>query len=192
MTTKIGIAIPHTGSIHIKTFFSIIKTIKSIPFEWRLIEKEGSIIHWNRESLVSRAIEEGCSHVLFVDTDMVFEGDALGRLLKRDKDIIGVPYHLRTLPLTNTLKVHAEDGSILNEEHPGGLMRCAGVGTGFLLIRTSVFGKLSHPWFFWESDNKGEVVCGEDMWFCRKARQAGFDIWCDMTINMGHIGSYVY
>ena len=175
----------------VQTFFSIVRMIKTFPFDWTLITKEGSIVHWNRESIVKRAIEEKCSHVLFVDTDMVFEADAAERLLKRDKDIIGVDCNTRKLPTVSTLKIHDENGDIINEEKDG-LLKCAGVGTGFMLIKSSVFEKLSHPWFMFESDDRGEVKYGEDMWFARLARKAGFEIFADLTIKVGHIGDYIY
>ena len=179
------------GIMKVQTFFSIVRMIKTFPFDWTLITKEGSIVHWNRESIVQKAIEENCSHVLFVDTDMVFDADAAGRLLRRDKDIIGVDYNTRKLPTVSTVKIHDENGDFIKEEKDG-LLKCAGVGTGFMLIKTLVFTKLSHPWFMFESNDKGEVVYGEDMWFCNKARKAGFEIFADLTIKVGHIGDYIY
>ena len=56
----------------------------------------------------------------------------------------------------------------------------------------SVFKKLSHPWFFYEHDDKGNLTVGDDAWFCRKARKAGFKIYCDPTIEVGHVGEYTY
>src|SRR3990167_457179 len=43
-----------------------------------------------------------------------------------------------------------------------------------------------------ESNDKGELVCGEDMWFCRKAIKAGYDIWADSTVKVGHLGEFEY
>jgi len=189
---KIAIGLPTAGTIKTKTVFSILRMIKRSSFDWIVITKEGSILHWNREHIVKQAIEGKCTHVLFIDSDMWFEADAAERLLKRDKDIIGVQYNLRQTPLTSTVKIWDENGKELMEEHPDGLVKVAGVATGFMLIKTSVFEKLTEPWFFWESDEKGEVKTGEDSWFCNKARKAGFDIWLDATIVMKHIGDYLY
>ena len=32
---------------------------------------------------------------------------------------------------------------------------------------------------------------GEDVAFCWRARQCGYDIWCDSDIELGHVGSFV-
>ena len=192
MNTKICIGIPTAGTVKTKTLFSIIRMFKQSSFEYIIVTPESCYVHWSREYIVQRAIERKCSHVLFIDSDMFFEGNAAEQLLKRDKDIIGVQYNLRQLPAISTLKVTDESGNKIQEEYPDGLLKCIAVATGFLLIKTSVFEKLSEPWFFFESNDKGEVVYGEDMWFCQKARRAGFDIWCDTTIKVGHIGDYIY
>lgn len=182
MKIKLAIGIPNTGTIKTMTAFSLLRALKEFPHEYKIICKEGSILHANREHIVKRAIEEKCTHLLFLDTDMYFESDAIVRLLKRDKDIIGADYNTRAVPTHSTV-VNAKKGQ---------LTTCESVATGFLLIKLAVFKKLSHPWFFWESNDKGEVVTGEDYWFNRKAREAGYKIWVDKTIIVKHIGDYAY
>ena len=196
MEIKLAICTPHTGTIKTKTTFSLIRMLKKFPHDYNFLEVEGSVLHHNREYLAQTAIELKSTHLLFVDSDMVFPEDALSRLLSRDKDIIGSTANGRGMGVfagfapTTTHKI--KDGEItINEKH-GDLLKCTGVGTGFMLIRIEVFKKLKQPWFFWESNEKGELVTGEDMWFCRKARESGFDIWCDTSIKMGHIGDYIY
>ena len=166
--------------------------LKERTYDYEVVTKEGSILHSNREHIALKSIESGCTHLLFIDSDMSFEADAAERLLARDKDIIGVPYNLRVFPKTSTVKVWDENGKELMEYQGNGLIKVAAVGTGFMLIRTEVFSKLSHPWFFWRAKENGEVLEGEDSWFCRKAREAGYDIWCDTTVNMKHWGEYAY
>lgn len=192
MDMKIAICIPHTGSIKTKTVQAVIGLIKQAPFEWHFLTQEGSILHVNRERLAKKAIELGCTHLLFVDSDMSFDPDAAERLLARDKDIIGVQYNLRTFPKTSTVKIVDENGDQLMEDMGDGLLKVASVATGFMLIKTLVFEKLSHPWFFWESDENGEVKTGEDSWFCRKARGMGYEVFCDVTIPIKHWGEYAY
>lgn len=192
MGAKIAICVISAGLIKSQTAFALMRMIRDFPCEYDLFFKEGSIIHWNREMVAGLALEKGCTHVLFVDSDMFFEADAVSRLLARDKDIVGVHYHLRKSPPTSTVHMDIEKKKNVVRDNPDGFLTCDAVGTGFVLIKTDVFKKLSHPWFFWESDEKGEVLTGEDYWFCRKAREAGFEVWCDLTIEMKHIGDYLY
>lgn len=183
---------PTGGYVKTHTLFSVVRMIKQIQYDWQLITQTGCLIHKNREILVEKALENNCTHVLFVDSDMLFDGDALDRLMERNKEIIGVPTHLRKFPLVSTMKNIDEFGNKLWEEYPDGLIKCAGVGTGFMLINLEVFKNITHPWFFYESNDNGDLVCGEDMWFCRKARAAGYDIWADSTVNVGHIGDMIF
>ena len=183
---------PTNGSVKTKTMLSILGMIKTLPFQWNTVLRNACLVHTSREVIVEKAIEMGSTHLIFIDADMTFEPDALRRLFERGKEIIGVATHLRQLPLVSTLKKQLGDEPEIWEETPDGLVKCAGAGTGFLLIDLSVFKKLSKPWFFFESNDKGELVLGEDMWFCKKARDAGYDIWADLTVKVGHLGEYEY
>src|SRR3990167_7153386 len=102
MKTKIAICTPSTGTIKTKTVESLIGMCKHLPFEYYFLSHEGSIIHHMRERLVKRAIDLEYSHLLFVDSDMVFEKDAVVRLLEANKDIVGADYNRRKLPLEST------------------------------------------------------------------------------------------
>lgn len=184
---KIGIGIANTGSIHIDTAFCLLRMLKGFPYDYDVILKRGSILHYSREEIVKTAIKNGCTHLLFLDTDMFFEKDAVLRLLEREKDIVGANYMTRkepsqwtTVPLNNSFMV----GS--------GLQEVKSVATGFMLINLKVFEKITEPWFFWKSDDKGQVLMGEDYWFCSKAKEAGFEVWCDLSVPIGHIGEKIY
>ena len=65
-------------------------------------------------------------------------------------------------------------------------------GFGWLLIKKGVFEHegLPYPWFAPKMQvfESGEVqdMCGEDVSFCLDAIEAGFEIWCDPRIRVGH------
>ena len=65
-------------------------------------------------------------------------------------------------------------------------------GFGWLLIKKGVFEHegLPYPWFAPKMQvfESGEVqdMCGEDVSFCLDAIEAGFKIWCDPRIRVGH------
>ena len=178
---RLAVAIPSTGTIKSQTVFSLVRMLKDFPYEYTVLFHEGSMLHVMRNRLVQKAIDEKCTHLLFIDSDMVFEKDSAIRLLKRKKDIIGGKMHLRKNPPTLILQ---------NPHTNKDLTTCDAVGTGFMLIKLDVFKKLRQPWFFWDYVD-GEPV-GEDYWFCRKAREAGFKVWVDLTLPIGHIGDTIY
>lgn len=189
---RLGIGIPNCGTIKSQTVASLVGMVRTLPYPNALLMREGSVLHSNREEIIMRAIEMNCTHVLFVDDDMIFEKDAVVRLVERDKDIVGVHYNCRKFPLTTTVHMDKKQKEKINWEKPEGFMSCEAVGTGFMLINLKVFKKLQHPWFFWKSNEKGEVVEGEDYWFCRIAREAGFEVWVDLNIPIKHIGEYIF
>lgn len=192
---KVGIGIPTAGSIKADMAYALFRAMIRLykaDILFSLLFTQGSYIHTNRERLVKKAQSEGCTHILFVDDDMFFEADAPQRLLARDKDIIGVHYNIRKNPPTSTVRMDAEKKAHIAEVAPDGLTTCDAAGTGFMLIKLSVFDKLSHPWFFYECDNEGELRTSEDYWFCKKAKDAGFEIWVDLTIPVKHIGDHKY
>ncbi len=62
------------------------------------------------------------------------------------------------------------------------LIECDGVGGGCLLIHRRVFDAIEKPYFKCNPD----TFIGEDFYFCRKAREAGFKIYLDPSILLGH------
>lgn len=175
---KIAITIPSTGTIKSQTVFSLCRMLKDFPHDYTVLFHEGSMLHVMRERLVERAISEKCTHLLFVDSDVVFEKDAVVRLLGRNKEIVGAPVNRRKLNAGN---------NVVNPKKEKGLTTCEAIGTGFLLIDLSVLKDLKQPWFFWGMDGTGE-----DYWFCRLAREAGYKIWVDYQVKVGHIGDTIF
>ena len=182
---RLAIATPSTGTVKTKTVESLVKLFKKYP-DALFLSHEGSIIHHMRERLVKKAIELECTHLLFVDSDMVFEPSTVAKLIEDDKDIVGANCNRRKLPLESTAKLISIAADL------EGLNEAQSVGTGFMLIKLSIFDFLPEPWFFFESNEDGALATGEDYWFCRLAREKGFEVWCDLEIKVGHLGDYLY
>jgi hypothetical protein len=152
-----------------------------------VLMKETCDVVSSRTWLVREAIKKGATHLLFVDSDMFFPAEALNTLLSHDKDIIGVKYNKRQFPLEETHQ------PLIEEPDPKtGLLRCLSIGTGLMLIKLSIFEKMTEPWFSFGRGVEGQLTLGEDVWFCRNSQDSGYEVWCDPTIKVGHIGSFVY
>ena len=185
MENKIAIATPTNRGIKAETYLSLINM--AISYKQNLlpiVATEGYTISENRHYLVAKAIREECTHILFVDDDMIFPPDTLERLLKHNKDIIGVNANSRSFPLKSTVEPLDKIGE--------GLFQCKAVGGGVLLINLDVFKHIDTPWFSTKTHENGFTLMGEDSWFCEKAREAKYSIWCDGSIKIGHIGQFVY
>jgi choline kinase len=189
---KVGIGIPCVNSgIHMQTAMSLIKTVSTFKHPLSIFFVNNTYLHIARKKLVFEAHERKMTHLFYVDSDMSFEGDTLGRLLAHKKDVIGVSYHQRMLPLTTTVRVKTPDGAhMMVAEIQDTLFECDAVATGCMLIDMKIFETIEKPWFFYKDDDVYPV--GEDIWFCMQVKKAGFKIWCDPTIKVMHIGEYEY
>ena len=158
----------------------------------------GSLVYEAREKLARAAIEAEADMILWLDSDMVFPPDVLQRLLtdyeSGQGDVISGLYFRRTSPYTpvlfDQLEIDTEKGATWTEfdEIPDGIFECGGIGFGCCLMPTEVavsvlakFGTMFTP----------VHGTGEDLSFCWRARQCGYKIVCDPSIELGHCGHYV-
>lgn len=193
MKTKLRIAIglPSTGNIRIETAIALISLVnetkknhKNVEFAYLYIV--GSYIHENREIITLNAQKEDATHLMFIDTDMLFPNNGIVRLLERDKDIIGADYNKRQIPLE---KIGKYDIHKYKNHEP---FECEGLGMGFMLIKMSVFDKLARPWYFFKPGNADVDMMGEDFYFCEKAREKGINVYCDPELRIKHIGTMLF
>ena len=158
---------------------------------------QGTLIANQRAELSLDAMQENCSHVLFVDSDMRFPQDMIGRLLKHDLDIVATNCARRRMPTGPTAQLYKENGNrelVWTMPDSTGLQEVGSVGMGVMLIKANVFAALSEPWFEtpWRHDKRGYI--GEDVFFCQKAAAAGFKIHIDHDVSkeIGHIGTFEF
>ncbi len=170
----------------VATLFSLVKKYPNID----LILKQSCLVHKNRNDIVTEALKGNYTHIFFIDTDMCFAPEVLERLLSRNVDIIGANYHKRN-PNKETVIKFIEDGKLVGKQIPEDLFECATIGTGCALIKTDVFKKIGFPYFDFKDDIIKEEV-GEDVFFCLKAIRNDYKIYCDPTMDIGHIGEYIY
>ena len=187
--TRVIIAMPTQNTVQTLCAFSLVQAVRNVDFDVDFIVRMGCDIIGSRVWLVKKAREMGGSHMLFVDDDMFFaanKNNPIETLLSREKDIIGAPYNFRQLPLKST-------ATPLTDITPTDtLYKCKAVGTGFLLIKLSVFDVIPEPWFRFARSSDWELVQGEDAFFCEVAQKAGFDVWVDPSVKVSHIGEYLF
>jgi len=95
------------------------------------------------------------------------------------------------------------NGGVMNHEMVDGISKRKKpftvdyTGFGWVLIKKGVFEheQMPYPWFAPKMQvfESGAVqdMCGEDVSFCLDAMDAGFKIWCDPRIRVGHEKSRV-
>jgi GT2 family glycosyltransferase len=192
---KICVATPSTGVIKTETHLSILGTVYNTKHELYHVIWNSCYVHENRTILVNMARDEKCDAIFFVDSDMAFHNQTLNKLIAVDKPVVGADYNHRHFPLESTVKFADESGHLISkrkDEFPKVPFRCFGVATGCMLIKMDVFDKIDIPWFDFEYDEQGKVATGEDIFFCKQLYNKGIEVWCDPTVEIGHIGSYSY
>jgi hypothetical protein len=182
-------------SVMAETMISMFVALRQLTCPVQLNVCKGTIISNMRNEIIQTSIETGATHVMFVDSDIIFPPDAIATLLTRGKDIIGGMYNNKTLPLTTTIKVLGPDGNILegtnNFQIPAEPFKCFAVPAGFMLIRLEAIKDMKNPFDFGRTA-QGDFI-GEDINFCERAqKELGLEVWCDPTFRLGHIGPYVY
>jgi hypothetical protein len=187
---RVAIAVPSGDMVHADfamAYAQLCMASAGLPLQ--LITVKSSIVAQARNNGVELARNFGADFIFFLDSDMLFPPTALFRLLLHSKDIVGATYTKRVAPFEILGTKLAEQPAVLS----GDLLEMQRIPTGCLLIKMTVFDKLSKPYFRFDTDAHGAIV-GEDYVFCDRAREAGFQIWCDAVISreIGHIGQSIH
>lgn len=188
---RIGITIPLTDDKVDSAFLDDwTKMIKPSKFTW-LRPQHFAKIDNVRNQLVAQALEQGCTHVIFMDTDQKYPEDTLLKLMSHDKDIVGTVV-CRRYPNFNPLLMRGTLGKyryVSNEDIENvPLLEVDATGTGCIMVKTDVFLNMGDPWFEFGETESGKPV-GEDINFCHKARNLGYKIWIDTTIPISHLAT---
>ena len=98
---------------------------------------QGTLIANQRAELSIDAMRESCTHILFIDSDMRFPQDMIGRLLKHDLDIVATNCARRRMPTGPTAQLYKENGErelVWTMPESTGLQEVGSVGMGVMLI----------------------------------------------------------
>lgn len=186
---KLLIAIPTLDFMHYRFVESLTKLICKLSedgIDYKVEFKSGTLVYHAREKLAIMAWQEGFTHVLWFDADMVFTEDIFDDLSFHDKDFVSGICHGRRPPHSSCLFSSIEPIQRLSlAEYPDRLFSVAASGFGCVLMKTEVllavkekFGVCFMP----------TAALGEDLAFCNRATQCGYTLWADPAVRLGHIG----
>lgn len=196
----IVIGIPTFGMVHV-FFMGRVYNLK-IPMNRiaRQIYCIGKEVGEARNEIVARALEIEqhdpslrCSHILFLDDDVLFHEAALLKLYSHRRPIVAGLYYTKSVVPT-PLVLHGEFGGTATEWTPGDLVECWAHGMGLTLIDADVFrrmkaelplGEDSHGFPAWFKTTRDETIIRqdgtpavvnqtEDVYFLRRAADLGY------------------
>ncbi len=145
---------------------------------------------------------------LFMDTDHTFPDDMLIRLLAHRKDIVTTSAYRKGGAHYPVVSMQGDADDYFRPLHikpeDGKLRRITSAGTGIVLVHRRVFEGIKFPWFKSEYIDpvaedmeaetliEGKMFVSEDNRFYVIATSLGFKLYCDFSIEIGHIGDYNY
>ena len=130
-------AMPCYDSVKVNSMLSVIKLVQQLAksgIECGINTYKSPLVHQARNYLTSVFLTTEYTHMLFIDSDVEFEPEAVLRMLVAKKDIICTPYRIKAEALTEQVyTVSFKDRkSILII--PGGLVEIEAGPTGLKLI----------------------------------------------------------
>ena len=174
----------------LKTVELVHKSGKKIPFHLLKINYRESYslferVGYSREELRLFSIENGFSHLFFLDTDTIpSDSKSLNRLLARNQDFVTGVYFYKgskqPVLIDEVLRTNVTLEKL--EEHfiHGSLFRIWGCGYGCLLMSRKLLECCVFDWDI-HKDN-----WGEDFAHCEMVEKEGFKKFCDARVVCRH------
>jgi len=216
MKPSVFIAMPCYDSVKINTMLSVIKLVQQLGksgIQCGINTYKSPLIHQARNYLTSVFLTTEYQYLLFVDSDVEFEPEAVIRMMVAKKNIVCTPYRVKSAD-TNQ---HIYTVEFKNSKNiivlAGGLVEIESGPTGLMLIDRAVFEKIiknhpelkitnpatpdagkSHEFYynFFDFGFKDGYAMGEDVSFCRLARDNDFRIFANIESSTAHHGSFAW
>lgn len=150
-----------------------------------------------RNLVVEKFLDDTDADWLFMcDTDMMFTGGAISRLIQFGEPVISGVYLTsgeKPKPcMYNRIAETGEQYVPVQEWKSGDLLEVDAVGAGCLLVHRDVYRDIREkipneaaPWF--QEVQQGNKLVGEDFIFCQRAQACGFKVKVDTASHFGHI-----
>ena len=216
MTKKVPsvcVSLPAYDQMHVGTCLSLVKLFDKFTaakIKTTINTFKCPYIGYSRNILAALFLQSGFDYQLFVDADMEFEPDVVGRMIIAQKDAICVPYRKKTQDNVLKFSVEFNDPTNIQIDEKGIVELKAGPA-GLTLIHRKVYEKLikdnphlkikqkeiisekanSYFYNFWDTtfDSSGNWW-GEDVNFCNLIKKSGFKFYGVVDGQTTHHGSF--
>ncbi len=156
-----------------------------------VLDRTGACLRWNAgldiafncNDAIRRRAGAG-EWVWIIGDDHTFAPDIIERLMCGDFDVV-VPLVLQRNHPHRTVLYNADGSPYEFDPACTVPFKVDLAGSAGMLIREHVLRAIGDPWF----RIAGTERQSEDIGFCQAVARAGFRIWCNPTVTMGHIAS---
>lgn len=194
----------HTGAIPYLTAASLCDTVRELTKKNLVVRTIGvigsSILVDARSGVVDLFLKGDGTHLFWIDADMEWHPRDFMRIvaLCTQVDVLGATYTQKVEPPRYMVREPK------NTPNPYGLIEVAGLGLGFVCMKREVVERVvaTKPMVHTNAGEMRDVFAfgktpeghrlGEDMGFFNDIRVAGFTVWMDPTVSVGHCGLKVY
>lgn len=149
----------------------------------------GKIVAEARNIIVEQALSTNADYVFMISDDVLAPSRTFELLWRHRKHIVTGVYWTKTQPTAPYLWNGLMKGPFLDWKF-GEFFKVDWAGCDCLLVHTDVFRKIKAPWFShdWAYEEKSAPanLATEDLYFYTKAKEAGFDLWCDSAVQCDH------
>lgn len=169
-----------------------------------------SLVSRARNTLSAQFLKTDCTHLLWIDSDIIFKPEDVARLASHDVGVVAGFYPKKQAELAWVCNALAEPAAV---DPTTGLQPVRYMGTGFMLIAREVFERMRNEypdiaftpdgkeeeteWDFWQVGvykfpDGFRRYLSEDWWFCQRCLDMGIQVHADTRIVVQHIGEVAY
>lgn len=187
---RLLIAVPCTDYMHADFVISLLKLTQHLQREGINHTVEivaGTLVYLARNKLAYKAVNEEFTHILFIDSDMVFDESIVETLTFSGKDFVCGAFQSRRPPYGSCVFSSLKP---LEKVKDYGMepFRVAGCGMAMTMISTEILKDVLNRFGDPFNPEKIEGInFGEDLAFCWRANRLKKEIWCEPTARCGHI-----
>jgi GT2 family glycosyltransferase len=202
---EIAVSFPagsHVTSVFTGSLAAMCCSTSSLYHIDRIIYYTSCYVHVNRNKIVRKFLQSKAEWLLQLDPDLRFKQDLIQRLViladkKQAKFVAGWYPNLTEMetgepnfiPLVFSRDEDTKYRPMLEVIKAVEPMTADAVATGCIMVHREVYEKVEkegpNPWFDFEETDRGTEL-GEDIFFSKTVREAGYEIWVDPLLRLEH------
>ena len=187
---RLGIGIPCSFSfVPISFVYSFLYMERP---DFTLIHADNGPIDTLRNDIVEKALALNITHLIMMDVDQVYPPQTITKLLAHKLPVVGAKVNRRYPPFDPIIMKITDQGyHPIDDYKKDSLTECDATGTGCIMYSMEVFRKLSYPWFRFQKNPENGMTIGEDIGLCQDLKEAGYKIYVDTSIEVGHLTTMI-
>ena len=170
----------------VRCLIKLMDRLKKDGIEYEPFFASGSLVYIAREKIVEKAVKDNFTHVLWIDSDEVFDDDIVEKLTRVSAPIVCALMRGRHPPYNYNIcdTIHH-----IVDIVPKFVFEIFMCGFGCVLTEVEALKAVAKA-------NGGRCFTpsnrlGEDFQFCERAQNLGIKIYCQPAAKVGHIGKVV-